>query len=126
MALFWLFFKSSKFVNASCQFSSKTFESLDKCQKENNEQNTQIKLCSEIIDKIEAKNIIITGNNIKQLQDNLKYNNSNYSDLSEGLKKYILSLDDVITDGNKRIIIEFNDNTFATMFMTIWGGIYEK
>ena len=76
--------------------------------------------CSKLINKMEIKHMIITTNNIKSLQN--KLNSDNYSRDTfdnEKFKEYILSLDDIIASGNRRIIIEYNDNTFATVSITI-------
>ena len=77
-------------------------------------------LCSRLINKMDIKHMIITSNNIKSLQNKLSgddYSRDTFG--NDRFKEYILSLDDIITNGNKRIIIEFNDGTFATVSKSI-------
>lgn len=78
-------------------------------------------LCKELLTNMNKKYVIYTSNNIKKLKEYLNSNTNSNNDIifSEDFKKYILSLDDVAKEGNWRIIVEYNDNTFASVTLNI-------
>lgn len=70
-------------------------------------------LCSKIKDKIKAKQIIYVNSSIIPLQNEIK-NNSSLSKFDPEFKKFILNLTED-SDGRNRLIIEFEDLTFASV-----------
>lgn len=72
-------------------------------------------LCSKIIDNINAKVILFTGYDITNLQNHLKTVNYDKTIFDEELKRFILSLPTTLSNQKNRLIIEYNDNTFATI-----------
>ncbi len=69
-------------------------------------------LCSNLIKDISSKKILYLNNNITQLHNNLKTSNYDNTIFDEELKKYILQLDKIDYNG-RRVVIQFNNNTFA-------------
>lgn len=72
-------------------------------------------LCKKIVKNIKAKKILYVNENISTLQNNLSISNYNRDIFSEGFKKFILQLNTVEPNGKNRLIIEFKDNTYATI-----------
>ena len=64
-----------------------------------------------LINAIDAKTILYTNSNLTSLRN--KIENSNPSDISNGMKEFIGKLDDV--DHKHRLIIEYNNGDFATI-----------
>ncbi|MBO5096245.1 MAG: hypothetical protein J6B98_05175, partial [Bacilli bacterium] len=67
--------------------------------------------CENLMSAIDAKKVIVTKNNVKELSNNI----NNY-DFSETMKKYIKSSKS--NEDGYRLIIEFNDNTIAGLKMS--------
>lgn len=74
-------------------------------------------LCSTLVDKIGAKTIIYVGDNIEDLKNELNSNNYDTSVFDQEFKRFILYLDNGTTDRN-RIIIEYDDLTFAAVTLS--------
>lgn len=72
-------------------------------------------MCSNIVKHIGAKKVIYVGNKLNNLKSSLQ-GNYDKGVFDGELKKFILQLSDETTD-RKRIIIEFNDSTFATIHL---------
>lgn len=72
-------------------------------------------LCNKIIENIDAKTVLYVGNNISVLKNNLSTSNYDTNIFNEEFKKYILQLNTTEANGKNRLIIEYNDNTFATV-----------
>jgi uncharacterized repeat protein (TIGR02543 family) len=70
-------------------------------------------LCSSLTKSVDAKNILFVGNNISILQSNLSTSNYDTSTFSGEFRKFILSLETTEKGGYNRIIVEFNNHTFA-------------
>lgn len=85
----------------------------------NNCQKSRGTLCNKIIKNIDAKNVLFVGNNISILQSNLSTSNYDKTIFNEEFKKFILSLETVEKDGRSRLVIEYNDNTFASVAIGI-------
>lgn len=71
-------------------------------------------LCSKLVEKIGAKTIIYVGDNIENLKKELNDNNYDTSVFDQEFKRFVLYLDNGTINRN-RIIIEYNDLTFATV-----------
>ena len=67
-------------------------------------------LCDEIVKDMKAKTIILAQNDISTLKNNL-----NQTELSTNLKKFIKRLPSTKSDERYRLIVEYNDDTFATI-----------
>ena len=67
-------------------------------------------MCYDLKNKIEAKTIFLTKNDISNLKVNI-----NSLQISNTFKRYIRRLKDTTDDENYRIIIEFNDDTYASV-----------
>lgn len=72
-------------------------------------------LCNKIVRSIDAKTVLYVGNNISVLKNNLSTSNYDTNIFNEEFKKYILQLNTTEVNGKNRLIIEYNDNTFATV-----------
>ena len=78
--------------------------------------STETELCDKIIKTIKAKYVIYVSNNIMIFQDILSKNNDDISnDFDVGFKKFILSLDAIEKNQRKRIIIEYDNDTYAVI-----------
>lgn len=80
--------------------------------------NSQTELCNNIINKIDSKVVLYVGNNITFLQNTLKTNDINNYDpnvFDNGLKQFVINLDSIEINQRKRIIIEYNDDTYAVI-----------
>lgn len=81
---------------------------------------TVTNLCQNIIDEIDSKQILYTNSNIEALQRYLNSTGYDQTTFDDGFKKYILSLDkNGVKNTNRRLIIEYNDGTFANISLNI-------
>lgn len=72
-------------------------------------------LCKKIVQSINANKILYVNENISSLKNNLSISNYNKDIFSEGFKKFILQLNTVEPSGKNRLIIEYKNNTYATI-----------
>lgn len=78
----------------------------------------QTELCNKIINNIDSKVVLYVGNNILNLQNALKTNDINNYDsniFDNELKQFVISLDSIEINQRKRLIIEYNDDTYAVI-----------
>ena len=67
-------------------------------------------LCTEIVNKINAKTVLFTRSNITSLKEELQQTN-----LSKKFINYIKKLPDVKENANYRLLIEYNNKTYASV-----------
>lgn len=72
-------------------------------------------ICNELVSYMDAKNILFVGNNISTLKNNLSTSNYDRSLFSEKFRQFILTLNTVEIAGKNRLIIEYNNGTYAVI-----------
>ncbi len=78
-----------------------------------NEYFTEYIYCETLLDAANVKTILFTKEDINQLKDNL-----NNIDLTEKMKSFINFINST-NENNYRLIVEFNDDTYATLKIKI-------
>lgn len=78
-----------------------------------NEYFTEYIYCETLLNTINVKTILFTKENVNELKDKLKD-----VDLTEKMKSFINYINST-TDNNYRLIVEFNDDTYATLKVKI-------
>ena len=76
-------------------------------------------LCGKIEKEINAKRILYVSENISSLQNNLSTSQFDTNLFNSELKKFILQMNSVEPTGKNRLIIEYNDNTYATITLSV-------
>ena len=76
-------------------------------------------LCGKIKKEINAKRILYVSENISSLQNNLSTSQFDTNLFNSELKKFILQMNSVEPTGKNRLIIEYNDNTYATITLSV-------
>ena len=76
---------------------------------------SETELCEIIISEIDANHIIYVGNNISNLQNDLKNNDYDQNIFDNSFKKFIINLDSIEINQRKRVIIEYKNNTYAAL-----------
>lgn len=76
-------------------------------------------LCKQLVVDMKAKKILYVGENISNLKNNLSTSNYNKDVFSESLKRFILQMNSVEPNGRSRIIVEYKDNTYATVLIDL-------
>ena len=76
-------------------------------------------LCKQLVFDMKAKKILYVGENISNLKNNLSTSNYNKDVFSESLKRFILQMNSVEPNGRSRIIVEYKDNTYATVLIDL-------
>jgi len=72
-------------------------------------------MCKKIVNNIGAKNILFVGSNISTLKNNLSTSNYDTELFSENFKQFILTINTIEITGKNRLIIEYNDGTYAAI-----------
>ncbi|MBP3766474.1 MAG: hypothetical protein J6G98_04775 [Bacilli bacterium] len=76
---------------------------------------TETKICEKITSKMDASHILYVGNNISNLQNDLKNNNYDQNVFNTGFKKFVLSINSIEINQRRRIIVEYKNNTYAVI-----------
>ena len=77
--------------------------------------STKTKLCDSIISSINVNHILYVGNNISNLQNDIKNDNYDPNVFMSGLMKFILSLEPIESKERKRLIIAYKNDTYAVI-----------
>ncbi len=75
--------------------------------------STKTKLCTSIIDNIEAEHVLYVSNDITSLQNDLKTNNYDENVFNRSFKNFILTIEPIEANKRNRIIIEYKNKSYV-------------